>query len=725
VATRKGYDRFFPYDSTYPNQNEAMASIADALDTGQDILFEGSPGTGKTLAALVPALAQARRNDQTVVISTNVHQQMRQFINDAQAIAEENSIRAVVFKGKGSMCHIDVDYEQCQTLRDATHDLVEAKESRANLREQAGALADEIEDGSQEAASARTAVMDEIDSLNEEIEILESGNTCEYYRRNLVQSNTAFFKWLFNDVRTAEEIYEYAESRQVCGYELLKEGIEAVDLVICNYHHLLDPNIRTQFFKWLGKDAEQIITVFDEAHNIEAAAREHAGESLTERTLAEACTELDGVDDSRSVPALNVIKSFHTALEKTYDDRLAFGEREQIEQDWYDLSIQNENKRDALTLTFLSEYEGRGIDHDVEAAKTLGVELDAQYEERYRNGQSTTRSECQTLQAARFITQWLENDDTDQYPLVSVRQDEAQQTVYGRAELYQCLPRSVSESLFEEVYASILMSATLRPFDVIKEVLGVTHPETLAYGLAYPSARRRTLAVKAPALFSAERSDPEVQTVVSDVLADIGRYTPGNALAFFPSYREAARYGQRLQSNTAVSQSIYIDDAETDTESLKQSFISNGDAILCTSLWGTLTEGVSFDDDAARAVAVIGVGYPYLSERTKAIEAAYDRAYSNDTNAGWQYGVEIPTIRKTRQALGRVIRSPEDYGVLLLIDNRYTIASTEMGKYGVRDAFPTEERTEFVDIAPEKVKYSMLNFFQQFDAYNGRHPHPE
>ena len=134
---------------------------------------------------------------------------------------------------------------------------------------------------------------------------------------------------------------------------------------------------------------------------------------------------------------------------------------------------------------------------------------------------------------------------------------------------------------------------------------------------------------------------------------------------------------------------------------------------------------MSFDDDAARAVAVIGVGYPYLSERTKAIEAAYDRAYSNDTNAGWQYGVEIPTIRKTRQALGRVIRSPEDYGVRLLIDKRYTKASTEMGKYGVRDAFPTEERTEFVDIAPEKVKYSMLNFFQQLDAYNGRHPHPE
>ncbi|MFW6434921.1 MAG: DEAD/DEAH box helicase, partial [Halovenus sp.] len=94
-----------------------MAKIYDALDEPSDILFEGATGTGKTLASLTPALEYARETDKTVVITTNVHQQMRQFRRDASAIAQTEDIRAVVFRGKGSMCHIDVGYEECQALR--------------------------------------------------------------------------------------------------------------------------------------------------------------------------------------------------------------------------------------------------------------------------------------------------------------------------------------------------------------------------------------------------------------------------------------------------------------------------------------------------------------------------------------------------------------------------------------------------------------------------------
>jgi DNA excision repair protein ERCC-2 len=107
----------------------------------------------------------------------------------------------------------------------------------------------------------------------------------------------------------------------------------------------------------------------------------------------------------------------------------------------------------------------------------------------------------------------------------------------------------------------------------------------------------------------------------------------------------------------------------------------------------------------------------------EAVQDAYDRAYPG-AEAGWQYGVEIPTIRKTRQALGRVIRSPEDFGVRLLLDRRYTRESRDMGRYGVRGSFPTEERTEFVDVAPGKVKFAMLNFFSDHHAYDGTPPRP-
>ncbi|RDI73068.1 ATP-dependent DNA helicase [Halopelagius longus] len=717
--------RFFPYERPYPNQREAMSGIAEALDEERDVLIEGAPGTGKTLSALVPALEYAQSEDKTVVITTNVHQQMRQFVEDARAITREEPIRAVVFKGKSSMCHIDVEYQECQTLRDTTRSLVEKEEDREELSEQANALVERMREGEQGAAEARTAVTDELDELDEELEELREGNICEYYHNNLTENTDEFFQWLFDDVRTPDDIYEYADQRKLCGYELLKEGMEEVDLVVCNYHHLLDPNIREQFFRWLNRDPEDVITVFDEAHNIESAARDHASRSLTENTLEQALSELEDADDSRTESARNVLSAFLGALRETYDDALGFGEREQVGDDWHDLSIANRDRRDELTLTFLDRYEGRGIDTEVDLALQLGKRLDREYEEAYKDGETTTRKECQTLQAAEFVAAWMaDGAKLGQHPMCSVRRDGGTEEVYGRAELYTCIPREVTETLFEEVHASILMSATLRPFDVAEDVLGLSDPKTMAYGLEYPEENRRTLAVETPALFKSEREEPRTQEKLTDVLADASRFTPGNTLVFFPSYSEAERYHERLTERMDVTDRLLLDEAGTPTEELRQTFVAHDGAVLLTSLWGTLAEGVSFDGDDARTVVVVGVPYPHLSERMEAIQDAYDRAYGDRREAGWRYAVEIPTIRKTRQALGRVIRSPEDFGVRVVADKRYTRASSEMGKYGVRSTFPPEERAELVDVAPGKLKFAMLNFYADHDAYDGAPPSP-
>jgi DNA excision repair protein ERCC-2 len=82
-------------------------------------------------------------------------------------------------------------------------------------------------------------------------------------------------------------------------------------------------------------------------------------------------------------------------------------------------------------------------------------------------------------------------------------------------------------------------------------------------------------------------------------------------------------------------------------------------------------------------------------------------------------------VRKTRQALGRVVRSPEDFGARILLDGRYTErAEVEMAEYAVRGAFPAEERAEMVDVDPEKLKFGLLNFYQDMDAYDGDPPRP-
>ena len=721
--------RFFPYEEPYPNQHEAMDRIATALDRGQDVLFEGAPGTGKTLSALVPALEHAREHDRTVVITTNVHQQMRQFVEDARAITDEEPIRAVVFKGKSSMCHIDVDYQECQTLRDTTREMVETETEVRELESRQRELLAESREGDADAAAAREAVMDELDDLEGEIDEYEAANVCEHYRNNLTRDTDDFFGWLFEDVRTPEDVYAYADERELCGYELLKEGMEGVDLVVCNYHHLLDPNIREQFFRWIDRDPSEIVTVFDEAHNVEGAARDHATRTLTENTLDAALEEVTDSDDSRAGPAENVVRAFRDALVETYED--APGGPEAVTGDWADVAIANDDRRDDLTLAFLRAYEGSGIDADLDLADQFGRALDEEYERRYREGEATTRAESQTLQVARFVSTWLaEGTELGQYPVVSVRRDAGTDEVYGRAELYTCIPRDVTGELFDEVAASVLMSATLRPFDVTKDVLGLEDVASMAYGMGYPEANRRTFAADIPPLFASDRNDPETQAAVASLLRDAIRFTPGNTLAFFPSYAEAERYHERLAGGGTDGPPsggglgpVYLDGPDADEERLRSEFVADDGAALFTSLWGTLGEGVSFDGDDARTVVVVGVPYPHLSDRTEAVQEAYDRVFADrGPDPGWTYAVEIPTIRKTRQALGRVIRGPEEFGVRILADRRYTDA--DMGKYAVRSSFPQEERAELLDVAPEKLKFAMLNFYRDHDAYEEEPPTP-
>nr|WP_255152580.1 ATP-dependent DNA helicase [Halorarius halobius] len=704
-----------------------MDRIHDALGEGRDVLFEGACGTGKTLASLVPALEYADREDKTVVITTNVHQQTRQFIEEARAITRQEPIRTVVFRGKGSMCHIDVGYEECQALRDTTRELVDQEAELADLERRQEELLDAAQDGNEQAAEARSSVMDELETVEEGVEALrEEATICDRYYANLTEDTDEFYAWLYEDVRTPDDVYEYAERAGFCGYELLKEGMEGVDLVVCNYHHLLDPTIREQFFRWLGRDPEDVVAVFDEAHNVEDAARDHATRTLTETTLDSALEELDEVEDYRVEAAERVVSAFREALGEVYDEALGFGERETLGDDWADVTVDNDEGRDDLTLAFLDAYEGPGYKQDLEAALNLGSTLDRKYQEQYKEGETTSRKECRVLQAAGFVEEWMdESKAAGTYPVVSVRRDET--GVYGRAELYTCIPRQVTEPLFEELYASVLMSATLRPFDVTEDVLGVgadreDGPVTMAFGEQFPPERRRTYAVDAPALFASQRDDPGVQETVTEVLSDAVRMTPGNTLAFFPSYSEAERYYHRLETEATP----YLDRPGVRAQELKEEFVDDDDAVLFTSLWGTLTEGVSYDDDDARTVVVVGVPYPHLDDRMEAVQGAYATAFGDDDGEkGWEYAVEVPTVRKTRQALGRVVRSPEDFGARVLVDERYTQSQArELGDYSVYPTFPEEERTEHIDVNPGKLKYAMLNFYADMDAWPEGPPTP-
>jgi len=713
---KQDYLRYFPKKSCYPNQLEAMQAIHDALIKKHIILFEGACGTGKTLSSLAPSLHIGKMEKKTVVIATNVHQQMAQFIEEAREIRKQTDIKVVVLKGKMLMCpKPNMDYDTCSLLRDNTYKLVDQEKDIGQLKTEMQSVKDKLKrDKDTGLIQLQRELSQEFDKEEKQLHDTRK-NSCDYLHKLLKSDTDDFRAWLFGGVRTPEEVADWALTNDACGYELLKRYMKEADLLICNYHHFLNEDIRTNVLGWLDKSLADVITIFDEAHNIESAARSHSSMTLTEYTINRALDEIEANEEtSLSGDVETLLQVFLDTIRTTYNIILdkKFGERERVGKDWYDLRIADPQERtdmfrEKLTLAF----EKAGIkkpDETIERLRSFGLTIDAFYEKQFNEGKSSIKKICSSLIAAVFLSNYLKfSKDKSYYPILNVRRQNSE--ISGRLELFTCIPKNVTAPLFNSVHCAILMSATLMPFETIKATLGIAREtRELSFGLTFPKEKRLTIAVSVPALFAKDRDSPNTKEVITKVLNDIIEQSDGNVLIFFPSFYEATQYKNRIKCNVPV----FLDEVGVSAQQIRDEFFKLGEsgkkAVLISYMWGTLTEGVDYKNARGRTVVIVGVGYPALNDRTRAVESAYDTEFGH----GWEYAIEIPTIRKVRQALGRVVRSPDDHGARVLLDGRYTSSSVKRyGKYSVFKFFPEEERAEIVDVEPDRVRYSLMNFF--------------
>jgi len=341
----------------------------------------------------------------------------------------------------------------------------------------------------------------------------------------------------------------------------------------------------------------------------------------------------------------------------------------------------------------------------------------------------------------------------------------------ARLAMQNCVPSDAIGEQLAEFGGGVLMSATLEPLDVFEEVTGLNHLAGEApsasedassaeqssadhssglrggeaasngtakpspgpreggdeprasgedrpivertYGLNFPEENRESFAVDAPKFTYDNRGPTDdgnaTRQAYADALRDVAR-SPGNVLVGMPNYAEAEWAAERLRGNSAVDKPVLLDESSDDdaTEDLKAEFFGGAPKVLVTSLRGTLTEGVDYQGDRLRAAVVCGV--PIIntaSPRTKAVRTAYDRAFGE----GFEYALTVPAARKARQALGRVIRGPEEVGVRVLVDSRYARESWD----SVRKYLPETEREEFQPVSPDMLSLGLERFWDGRD----------
>jgi Rad3-related DNA helicase len=82
---------------------------------------------------------------------------------------------------------------------------------------------------------------------------------------------------------------------------------------------------------------------------------------------------------------------------------------------------------------------------------------------------------------------------------------------------------------------------------------------------------------------------------------------------------------------------------------------------------GIFGEGIDLKHDRLIGAIVVGTGLPQISNEREILKNYYDE----HSGSGFDYAFRYPGINKVLQAAGRVIRTDEDRGVILLLDERF------------------------------------------------------
>jgi DNA excision repair protein ERCC-2 len=713
------YLAYFPKPSPYPNQVEAMEKIFSALKDRKRILFEGACGTGKTLSAIAPALTLADERKLKVVIATPVHQQMAQFIEEAREIHKKSGIKAIAFIGKEKMCPLGKTAAQCEVMALATQALKSVEHELAGLKH-----GQTDRDFSHDApmvdqrdiASQRLAKEKNLARLK--------GLSCPFLYNTRKADVIGFRKWLFDDVRSPEEISQASREIKKCGYELSKKNLADADLIICNYHHLLAEEYRERFLGIIGCRISDLIIVMDEAHNLEAAARSSAIAPIDEHMIAAALRDVanirpeDNEDGDTLKKQKDYVKAFLDCLmqtiRSTWEGSVKFGQLERQIAKAVDIRIRDpEGSHDRFIKKFQEKLSEQGIDSNkaLKSAQKLGERVDSRLMQDLMEGRREVFELSQLTGIARFMLQYMALSENElYYPVLSIHRG-VDGIAFGRLELCNCTPITVTRELLAGPYAVVLMSATLQPFNKVIEILGISGTvESIAFSTPYPAERRKTFVIDEGPLFFSNRDDPDIEKRLAKLFQDIIDASPGNVLFFFQTHKEAQRYSGLIRTDIPV----LVPKVGESPEAIKQKFFQIGrdgqKSVLMAYLWGSLTEGVDYKDDRCRTVVIVGVGLQnYREDRMKAVINAYDHLYNGN---GMEYAISEAAVKKIRQACGRVIRSPTDYGITILVDRRFTRAYSQKNPtIGLFFKFPESERNEFIRASQNEIKGMMESFF--------------
>jgi DNA excision repair protein ERCC-2 len=218
--------------------------------------------------------------------------------------------------------------------------------------------------------------------------------------------------------------------------------------------------------------------------------------------------------------------------------------------------------------------------------------------------------------------------------------------------------------------AAIFFSATLTPMDYYRTLLG-GEPEDPVLQLPSPFPPDNLAVLIQDRIQTHFKGRAESLGDVVEAIGTLVEGRRGNYLVYFPSYQYLNDTLQAFQIRhppvPVLVQRPGMSEPERDAF-LASFSIEHGETLVGFAvLGGIFGEGIDLVGERLIGAVIVGVGLPQLC-----VERNLIRDYFQQQNAaGFEYAYTFPGMNRVLQAIGRVIRSENDHGVVLLIDARF------------------------------------------------------
>lgn len=435
-------------------------------------------------------------------------------------------------------------------------------------------------------------------------------------------------------------VFAAAKEEEVCPFVVQLELLSAALAVVCDYNYVFDPAIAL-FGRPEEGSLQDTIVIVDEAHNLVDRAREYFSPQLSRSLLAQAAGLVAGFTNRVCQQLQEVLGELDLAVAQAV--REAVG--------------RNSGAAEAAA--------------PVEALRHARLALDALMVPyfAFKRQQELWLASDPVVEVLLTLARFLELVERQQPELVVLaeRGDEVGATRDESLRMVCLNPAPFLAPVLEACASCVAMSATLQPFEFFRDLLGFPPDRTDTLSLPSPFPRDNRLIAVVDTVDTSYRRRAQAYGPIADLIPEL--LPPGkNALVLFPSYR----FLQEVANRMAVETHEVLLQRIEDSDAVRQEMLSlmqhnHKPVVLLAVLGGSFAEGVDYPGEMLSQVIVVSPALPQVSPERELLKRYFDE----HAGQGFAYAYLIPGITRVVQAAGRLIRSAEDRGVIVLICRRF------------------------------------------------------